>query len=77
MSRGSRSGIYARFSSKKRTSREKGDHCYIQNDLFSHYNLFIGKLKEKLAHKARVNTERVYRIVRTPPGHPIILHKTY
>ena len=43
------------------------------NDLFSHYNLFIGKRKEKLAHKARVNTERVYRIVRMPPGHPIIL----
>ena len=78
-SRGSRSGINARFSGKKRTSREKGDHCYIQkqlNDLFSHYNLFIGKLKEKLAHKARVNTERVYRIVRMPPGHPIILLKS-
>ena len=44
---------------------------------FSHYNLFIGKLKEKLAHKARVNTERVYRILRTPPGHPIILLKSY
>ena len=80
MSRGSRSGIYARFSGKKRTSREKGDHCYIQkqlNDPFSHYNLFIGKLKEKLAHKASVNTERVYRIVRTPPGHAIILLKSY
>ena len=23
---------------------------------FSHYNLFLGKLKEKLARKARVNT---------------------
>ena len=49
MSRGSRSGIYARFSGKKRTSREKGDHCYIQkqlNDLFSHYNLFIGILRK-------------------------------
>ena len=56
--------IYARFSGKKRTSiyisREKGDHYYIQkrhNDLFSHYNLFLGKLKEKLARKARVNTD--------------------
>ena len=56
--------IYARFSGKKRTSiyisREKGDHYYIQtrhNDLFSHYNLFVGKLKEKLARKARVNTD--------------------
>jgi len=41
-------------------SREKGDHYYIQtrhNDLFSHYNLFLGKLKEKLALKARVNTD--------------------
>ena len=28
MSRVPRSGIYARFSGKKRTSREKGDHCY-------------------------------------------------
>ena len=56
--------IYGRFSGKKRTSiyisREKGDHYYIQtrhNDLFSHYNLFLGKLKEKLARKARVNTD--------------------
>ena len=51
------------FRAKKRTSmsisREKGDHYYIQtqhNDLFSHYNLFLGKLKEQLARKARVNT---------------------
>ena len=48
--------IYARFSGKKRTSLyiswEKSDHYYIQtrhNDLFSEYNLFLGKLKEKLA----------------------------
>ena len=61
---GTRSDIYARFSGKKRTSmyisRQKGDHYYIQtrhNDLFSHYNLFLGKLKEKLARKARVNTD--------------------
>ena len=27
----------------------------------------LGKLKEKLAQKARVNTERVYRIVLIPP----------
>ena len=39
---------------------------------FSHYNLFLGKLKEKLTRKARVNAERVYRIVLMPPGHPII-----
>ena len=56
--------IYARFSGKKRTSiyisRERGDDYYIQtthNDFFSHYNLFLGKLKEKLARKARVNTD--------------------
>ena len=62
--RGHLLSIYARFSGKKRTSlyisREKGDHYYIQtrhNDLFSHYNLFLGKLKEKLARKARVNTD--------------------
>ena len=31
-------------------SWQKGDHYYIQtrhNDLFSHYNLFLRKLKEK------------------------------
>ena len=27
------------------------------NDFFSHYNPFLGKLKEKLARKARVNTD--------------------
>ena len=64
MPRGHSLSIYARFSGKKRTSmyisREKGDHYYIQtrrNDLFSHYNLFLGKLKEKLARKVSVNTE--------------------
>ena len=57
---GTRSDIHARFSGKKRTSmyisRQKGDHYYIQtrhNDLFSHYNLFLGKS----ARKARVNTD--------------------
>ena len=61
MPRGHSLSIYARFSGKKRTSlyisREKGDHYYIQtrhNDLFSHYNLSLGKLKEKLTRKARV-----------------------
>ena len=56
--------IYAHFSGKKRTSiyisQDKGHHYYIQtrcNDLFSHYNLFLGKLKEKLARKALVNTD--------------------
>ena len=43
---------------------------------FSHYNLFLGKRKDKLVRKARVNTERVYRIPLMPPGHPIILLKS-
>ena len=46
------------------------------NDLFSHYNLFLGKLKEKLVRKERVNTDRVYRIVLMPPEHPIIFLKS-
>ena len=47
---------------------------------FSHYNLFLGKLKEKLAQKPSANTVRVFRIGLMPPppphptpGHPIIL----
>ena len=64
MPRGHSLSIYAPFSGKKRTSmyisREKGDHYYIQtrhNDLFSRYNLFLGKFKDKLARNVRVNTE--------------------
>ena len=37
---------------------------------------FLGKLKEKLARKGRVNPERVYWIELTPPEHPIILLKS-
>ena len=37
---------------------------------FSHYDLLLGKLEEKLALKARVNTERVYRIELMPLGIP-------
>ena len=80
---GTRSVFTGTLQAKKRTSmyfsQEKGEHDYIQtrhNDLFSHYNLFQGKLEEKLARKARVNTERVYRIVLMPPVHPIILLKS-
>ena len=51
MPRGHSLSIYARFSGKKRTSmyisREKGDHYYIQTR--RNHNLFLGKLKEKLA----------------------------
>ena len=75
--------IYARFSGKKRTSLyiswEKGDHYYIQtrhNDLFSHYNLFLGKLKEKLARKAHINTDASILDRPHAPGHPIILLKS-
>ena len=64
MPRGHLLSIYARLSGKKGTSmyisQEKGDHYYIQtrhNDLFSHNNLFLGKLLKKLARKARVNTD--------------------
>ena len=48
---------------QKRTSiyifRQKCDHYYTQtrhSDL-SHYNLFLGTLREKSACKARVNTD--------------------
>ena len=77
MPRGHSLSIDARFLGKTRTSpyifREQGDHYYIQtrhNDLFSHNNLFLGKIGPK---SARIYTERVYRIVLMSPGHPIIL----
>ena len=64
------------FSGKKRTSlyisQEKGDHYYIETR--HNHCFFLGKLL--LARKARVTTERVYRIVLMPPGHPIILLKS-
>ena len=76
-------GIYARFSGKKRTSmfisREKGDHYYIQtrhNHLFFPLQFFLGKLKEKLARKARVNTDASISDRAYAPGHPIILLKS-
>ena len=55
--------LHALFGQKENFNvyfSEKGDHYYIQmwhNEFFSHYNLFLGKLKEKLAQKARVNTD--------------------
>ena len=62
--RGHSLSIYAPFSGKKRTSiyisRQKGDHHYIQtrhNDLFFPLQFFVGKLKEKSARKARINTD--------------------
>ena len=47
-----------------------------QRSLFFQYNVFLGKLKETLARKARVNTERVNWILLMPSGHPIILIKS-
>ena len=55
--------IHMRFSGKKRISlyksQEKGNYYFIQtrhNDFsFSHYNLFLGKLKENLARKVHVH----------------------
>ena len=35
-------------------------------------NLFLGKRKEKLARKAGVNSERIYRIVLMLPEYPIV-----
>ena len=61
MTRGHLLSIYTNFSGKKRTykllyiSWQNGHHYYIQilhNDLFSHYNLFLGKLKEKIGRKS-------------------------
>ena len=60
MPRGHLLSIYTHFSAKKRTSMYISDRYYIQrrhNDLFSHYNFFLEKLKEKLTRKARVNTD--------------------
>ena len=43
---------------------------------FSHYNIFLGKLKEKLARQARVNTDASISDRAHAPGHPIILIKS-
>ena len=72
--------IYACFSGTKRTSmfisRERAI-IFTSKDgttiFFPQYNLFLEKLQEKFARKARLNTERVYRIVFMPPGHLIRL----
>ena len=82
--RGGARAVFTRaFLGKKRTSiyisREKGDHYYIQtrhNDLFFAITMFFLGKRKKIGPKARVNTERVYRIVLVPPRHPIILLKS-
>ena len=43
---------------------------------FSHYNLLLGKLKEKLARKAHINTDASILDRPHAPGHPIILLKS-
>ena len=74
--------IYACFSGKKRTSMYVlGKKAIIITSnhgtkiFFSHYNLFLGKLKEKLSRKARVNTDVSISERAHTPGHPIILLK--
>ena len=76
---GTRSVFMRAFLGKKRTSlyifREKGDRYYIQtryNDIFFFpLKSFSRKTLQRLARKARVNKERVYRLVLMTPGHPI------
>ena len=70
MPRGHSLSIYERFNVYFFTSK-RGTTIF-----FSHYNLFPGKQTKKLARKARVNIERVYRILLMPPVHPIILLKS-
>ena len=44
------------------TKLEKGDDYYIQTrhkDLFSHHNLIVRKVKEKLSQKALENTNEM------------------
>ena len=44
------------------TKLENGDHYYIQTqhkDLFSHYNLILRKLSEKISRKALENTNKM------------------
>ena len=62
MPRGHSLSMYALFSGKKRTyiSWEKAIIITSKQGttiFSSHYNLFLGKLKEKFARKVRVNTE--------------------
>ena len=69
---GQKENVNVYFSGKRQSSLHPTRH----NDLFSHDNLFLGKLKDKLAKKGWVNTERVYRIVLISPEHPIMLLKS-
>ena len=64
MPRGHSLSIYTRFSGKKRTSTyislKKAIIITSKHGtkfFFTYYNLFLGKLKEKLARKAGANTD--------------------
>ena len=52
------------FSGKRRSLLHPNR---AEPSLVFHYYLFLGKRKEKLARKARVNSERVSRILLMPP----------
>ena len=58
------------FSGKRRSLLNPNT---AQPSFFSHYNLFLGKLKEKLTRKARVYILSEYIGSRSCPGYPIIL----
>ena len=89
MPRGHSLSIYTGFLGKMRTSTTMfiGKKAIIITSkkgttiFFSHYNLFLGKLKEKLVRKARINTDATTshdmdRIVLMPPGHSLTLLKS-
>ena len=75
MSREPSLSIYARFSGKGELqcaflgrkamiiTAKHGTTIFF----FSRYNLFLGKRKEKVARKAHVNSELVYRILLMSP----------
>ena len=75
MPRGHLLSIYARFLGKKRTSLyispEKAIIITSKHGttiFFSHCNLFVGKLKEKLARKACINTSKYIGSLLCPLG---------
>ena len=74
-------GTYSVFTRAFRAKRELnclflGERRSLLHPNTAQRSFFLGKLKEKLARKARVNTERVCLIVFLPPVHPIILLKS-
>ena len=57
--------------------KENFNVYFFTSDLFFPLQSFSRKTnKKKLAWRARVNIERVYRILLMPPVHPIILLKS-